>query len=255
MKILVVTGTGTGVGKTIAAAALAACAIGAGRRVAVVKPIQTGVAGGEPGDLSEVARLTGIVDLHECCRYPEPLAPATAARRIGERGPTVGELADQVRALADRDLVIIEGAGGAMVRFNSAAETLVDLIADLDREWGVQTILVASSGLGVLNIAALTRRAFAERGLHLRHLVVGDWPAEPDLADRCNLADLPDYAGAAIRGLIPAGAGRLDRVAFTSLAPSWLAPPLDGCLDVADFVARNGAPAPTRSAPFRTGAR
>ena len=47
--IVVVTGTGTGVGKTVVTAAMAALAHEAGRRVAVVKPGQTGVAVDEPG--------------------------------------------------------------------------------------------------------------------------------------------------------------------------------------------------------------
>ena len=62
----------------------------AGRRVAVVKPAQTGVAPGEPGDVDEVRRLGGVDDVHELARYPDPLAPATAARapeirRLGAR--------------------------------------------------------------------------------------------------------------------------------------------------------------------------
>ncbi|HEX5813495.1 MAG TPA: AAA family ATPase, partial [Pseudonocardia sp.] len=52
--MLVVTGTGTGVGKTVVTAAVAALHP---NRVAVLKPVQTGVAPGEPGDLADVVRL------------------------------------------------------------------------------------------------------------------------------------------------------------------------------------------------------
>ncbi|NEA09329.1 AAA family ATPase, partial [Streptomyces sp. SID10692] len=55
--ILVVSGTGTEIGKTVVTAAVAAAA--RGRRVAVLKPAQTGLAPGEPGDAAEVARLAG----------------------------------------------------------------------------------------------------------------------------------------------------------------------------------------------------
>ena len=51
-----VTGTGTGVGKTVVTAAIAACARQHGTRVAVVKPVQTGVQLAEPGDLARVSR-------------------------------------------------------------------------------------------------------------------------------------------------------------------------------------------------------
>ena len=46
-------------------AAVAALASARGEKVAVVKPAQTGVAAGEPGDLDEVARLAGTGDTHE----------------------------------------------------------------------------------------------------------------------------------------------------------------------------------------------
>ena len=85
-QVLVVTGTGTGVGKTVVTAAIAALAVAAGRRVAVLKPVQTGVEPGERGDLDYLTRLVGNgVTLRELARYPDPLAPATAARRAGSR--------------------------------------------------------------------------------------------------------------------------------------------------------------------------
>lgn len=65
MAVAVVSGTGTEIGKTVATAALAAVALAAGRSVAVLKPAQTGVAPGEPGDAAETARLAGPVTTAE----------------------------------------------------------------------------------------------------------------------------------------------------------------------------------------------
>jgi dethiobiotin synthetase len=79
MRALVVTGTDTEVGKTVVTAALAALARARGEKVTVVKPVQTGVRADEPGDLDEVRRLSGVDDLHEFARFPDPLAPAAAA--------------------------------------------------------------------------------------------------------------------------------------------------------------------------------
>lgn len=89
MTVLVITGTGTEVGKTVVTAAVAAAALASGRTVAVLKPAQTGVGPDEDGDVAEVARLAGPVTTAELARYPEPLAPATAARRVG-RAPEIG---------------------------------------------------------------------------------------------------------------------------------------------------------------------
>lgn len=246
MRVLVVTGTGTDIGKTVVTAALAACALRAGERVAVVKPIQTGVLPGEPGDLAEVRRLTGIEDLHEFARFDEPLAPATAAERAGRPAPSVAELTARLAGLADRDLVLVEGAGGAAVRLNAAGETMIDLAALLAGTAETQVVLVASSGLGTLNTAALTANAFADRSL--AHVVIGAWPDEPDLAERCNLADLPSYAGAPLSGVIPVGAGALSTAEFANLAGEWITPALGGRLDAQHFVSDHAAAPPARKA-------
>lgn len=246
MRVLMVTGTGTDIGKTIVTAALAACATRAGQRVAVVKPIQTGVRPGEPGDLAEVRRLTGIVDLHEFARFDEPLAPATAAERAGRPAPSVAELADRIAALSDRDLVLVEGAGGAAVRFNAAGETIIDLATTLADSVRLEIVLVASSGLGTLNTAALTAQAFAARSLPLSHVVIGAWPRQPDLAERCNVADLPRYAGAPLSGVIPVGAGALGSQDFAEGAVSWLTSGLGGTLDAPHFVSKHAAALPPR---------
>jgi dethiobiotin synthetase len=74
------------------------------------------------------------------------------------------------------------------------------------------------AGLGTLNHAALTTEALAARGLACAGLVIGAWPAEPDLAARRNVEDLETYAGVRLLGRMPAGAGDLDRAAFLAAA-------------------------------------
>lgn len=244
MTVWVVTGTGTGVGKTVTVAALAACGLRAGRRVAVVKPAQTGVRPGEPGDLAEVRRLTGLADLHEYARYPEPLAPATAARRVGDPGPDAEELAGRIAELADRDLVIVEGAGGALVRFNDRDQTLGTLATALRRRLGdrVRVLLVTGSALGALHDAAATAAVLRSQSLEPDALVVGDWPAAPGLAERCNLTDLADYAGTPVAGVLPHGAGELAVPVFADLAVARLGPVLGGRFDAAAFLREHAAP-------------
>ncbi|MFD5731539.1 ATP-dependent dethiobiotin synthetase BioD, partial [Streptomyces sioyaensis] len=83
MSVLFVTGTGTEIGKTVTTAAIAAAALARGRSVAVLKPAQTGVTAHETGDAAVVERLAGPVTTLELARFPDPLAPATAALRAG----------------------------------------------------------------------------------------------------------------------------------------------------------------------------
>ena len=221
MRVLIVAGTDTGVGKTVVTAALTALARDRGERVAVLKPAQTGVAPGEPGDLDEVRRLSGADDLHELARFPEPLAPATAARRAGLPGLAPETVAAATDALArDRDLVLVEGAGGLLVRFDEDGGTLADVAALL----GAPVLVVARAGLGTLNAVALTCEALRARDVTCAGVVVGAWPAAPDLASRCNLEDLPAYAGAPLLGCLPAGAGALGREAFLAMARESLNP-------------------------------
>ncbi|WP_030200165.1 dethiobiotin synthase [Streptomyces sp. NRRL S-87] len=235
MGVLVVSGTGTEIGKTAVTAAVAAAALAAGRSVAVLKPAQTGVAPGEPGDVAEVGRLAGPVTGAELARYPEPLAPDTAARRAGMPFVSPADVAGAAEKLAaEHDLVLVEGAGGLLVRFDAEGGTLADAARLLD----APVLVVAPAALGTLNSCALTAEALAARGLATPGIVIGSWPAEPDLAMRCNLADLPSVSGVPLLGAVPQGAPGLDPAAFRAAAGSWLAPALDGTWDAADFTAR-----------------
>lgn len=243
MSILIVTGTGTDVGKTVVTAAVAALAAARGGGVAVVKPAQTGVAEGEPGDLAAVARLAGVSDVHEYARYPDPLSPAAAARISGLPPLSLEQVAADVRKLArDRALVLVEGAGGLLVRYDEDGATL----ADLARELGAPALVVADPRLGTLNHTALTLESMALRGVELAGVVLGSWPyagaadAGPDLAMRCNLRDLETLAARPLAGAVPAGAGRLEPAEFLLAARDGLAPSLGGVFDAARFRAEWG---------------
>jgi dethiobiotin synthetase len=236
VSVLVVTGTGTGVGKTVVTAAIAALARDRGSRVAVVKPAQTGVAAGEPGDLDEVRRLALVDDVHEHARFPDPLAPAAAARVSGRPALDLGQSVRAVRELADdHDLVLVEGAGGLLVRFDDGGRT----IADWARELEADVLVVAHPSLGTLNHTALTLEALAHRGLRPAGVVLGSWPAQPDLACRTNLRDLETLAARPLSGALDEGAGGLDPVEFLLAARAGLEPALGGVFDARDFHRRH----------------
>lgn len=214
MSILVVTGTGTGVGKTVVTAAIAALA----PSVCVVKPAQTGVTDDEPGDLDEVVQRAGPhVRPVELARYPDPLSPEAAARRSGRPALTLDEVAGTVRR-CDADLVLVEGAGGLLVRFSAQGLTLADVAVTL----GAPVLVVTEAGLGTLNSTALTLEALARRDIPCAGLVLGCWPTAPDLPARSNVDDL--RAMAPLVGAVPEGAA--------GSPAEWLAPSLGGTFDV-----------------------
>jgi dethiobiotin synthetase len=210
--ITVVSGTGTGVGKTIVTASLAALAAADGQRVAVVKPAQTGIGTGEETDLNTVRRLTGVTDLHELASFPDPLSPEAAARTAGVPPLDLAAAARYIAELAaTRQRVLVEGAGGLLVRYDPQGRTIADLAAMLD----APVLVVTAAGLGTLNHTALTLEALAARGLRSAGVVIGSWPALPGLAELSNLTDL---AGSGVIGRLPEGAGQLDRDEFLATA-------------------------------------
>ena len=233
MTALLVTGTGTGVGKTVVTAALAALALSRGQTCTVVKPAQTGIPDDAPGDLADLVQLAGDgIGTVELDRYPDPLSPAAAARRSG-RAPVDPALVAQAVLEAERnsDLVLIEGAGGLLVRFDDDGFTM----AELARTLRLPVLVVVAAGLGTLNATALTLEALAHRGLKLSGLVIGSWPDEPGVAERSNITDLEMLAARPLRGALPAGLGRCDRPDFLATARAGLAPSLGGTFDPAAF--------------------
>ena len=204
MRVLVVSGTGTGVGKTVVTAALAALARARGERVAVVKPAQTGVGPASRATSRRCAACPASSDLHELARFAEPLAPATAAagpacrawrpptspRRAAPRGP-------RPRARRGRRRPARAPRRRAAARSPTSRPML-----------GAPVLLVVRAGLGTLNETALACEALRARGLACAGVVIGAWPAEPDLAARCNLEDLPAYAGVPVVGRLPGGRRR-----------------------------------------------
>lgn len=232
MSVIVITGTDTGVGKTMVTAALAALGLRRGAAVAVVKPAQTGVRPGEPGDLDEVIRLSGVTTTFEFARFPDPLAPAAAAREAGLPAMPPATAATLIREIAETSrLVLVEGAGGLLVRFDDDGGT----IADLAHMLGAPVLVVTRADLGTLNHTALTLEAIANHGLDLAGVVIGAWPAAPGLAERRNVADLEMLAARPLAGALPEGASTLNRAEFAQMARAGLGPALGGVFDAAAF--------------------
>lgn len=235
-RVVVVTGTDTGVGKTVATAALAARAAAAGERVLVVKPVQTGIGGADPDvpDVDTVGALAGV-DTVQFVGLDEPLAPDTAARRQGVPIPTVREHVSRIRELLPSyDLVLVEGAGGLLVRLDAEGGTLLDIARDLTfalRRRGpddvvsspVEVVVVTRAGLGTLNHTELTVTALRAVQVEPAALVIGSWPTSPGLAETCNRDDLTRITGVPVLGVIPEGAGSMAGERFRAAAPGWFA--------------------------------
>jgi dethiobiotin synthetase len=226
VTVVLVTGTDTGVGKTVVTAALAAVAGALGARVAVLKPAQTGLAEGEQSDVDTVRRLAGPVHARTLAEFPDALAPLAAARVVGRAGLALDAVLTAVAELrASHDLVLVEGAGGLLVPMGEGWTT-----ADLGQQLDGPAVVVARAGLGTLNHTALTLEALSHRGIPA-YVVIGAWPAAPELVHRMNLVDLP---GARV-GIVPEGVGQWPASRFRAAVPQWFSPGfVEGLCDGSD---------------------
>ena len=205
-------------------AAVAALAASGGRRVAVVKPAQTGEPPGPTGDLAVIRRLSGVTQTHELARFPDPLSPEAAARAAGRPPLDLAAASVFIKQLGtDADLVLVEGAGGLLVRYDPAGGTIADLAGMLD----APVLVVTTAGLGTLNHTALTLEA-----LNTRRLVAAGWSSAPGRPNPAwpNAPTSPTWPSspAAAPGALLACAARLSRADFLAAARAGLGPGLGG---------------------------
>lgn len=184
-SILFVTGTDTDVGKTVATAWLGwALSERAGRRVALLKPFQTGTT--DPAADGDEAlyrqALPETATIQTLSTLPEPLAPSIAAERAGATlSPD-----DAVRACreiaASHDVTLVEGAGGLIVSITATVD-MAGLAGALD----APLVLVARPALGTLNHTLLSVEAAERRGLDVVLLVVSGYGQPPTVVEAENL--------------------------------------------------------------------
>ncbi len=189
-----ITGTGTGVGKTWVTRGLAAAAVRDGRRVAALKPYETGCPTDASGaltapDASALARAAGRPDLASpegLYRALPPLAPWAATLAGTVPPPSPKDLAAELEARSrDADLTLVEGAGGLLVPVDEKRD-----VADLAVVLGAPVIIVARDGLGVLSHTLTAVESSSRRGLEVLAIVLTPSPGlEPSAQNR------PDDSG------------------------------------------------------------
>ncbi len=156
MRGVFVTGTDTDVGKTLVAAWLTQ-AWGAD----YWKPVQTGAA--DITDYDTVAKLVPGAVIHPSAYvFQAPLSPHEAARR--ERARI--DLSALVAPVTS-NLLVVEGAGGAMVPLNEVALTV-----DFMERLGLPAVIVARSGLGTINHTLMTLEVLRRRRIPILGVVM-----------------------------------------------------------------------------------
>jgi dethiobiotin synthetase len=153
-----VSGTGTAVGKTWWTAAVARELRARGVSVAARKPVQSS-APGEELDADVLADATGetprtVCPLHRT--YDIPWAPPMAADELGLPPFSVRDLARELLWTPDLAVGLVEGVGGPRSPMAADGDN-VDFARAIQPD---VVIIVADSGLGVINAVRLSAEAF-----------------------------------------------------------------------------------------------
>jgi dethiobiotin synthetase len=201
-RLIVVAGTGTGIGKTHLGEALLLAGARLGKRIAGLKPVESGVAdAADPtSDGARLARVASFHVKHQRHLFADPVSPHLAARRAGTvlTLPMLTAPVAAARALADA--VLLELPGGL---FTPLAPGLLN--ADVARELASDLLLlVAPDRLGVLHDLVAT--TIAARAVSLAvHGVVLVAPEHPDPSTGHNARELSTLIDPPLLAVLPRG--------------------------------------------------
>jgi dethiobiotin synthetase len=218
VSLLFVTGSDTGVGKTFVACLLATVLRQRGQRVAVMKPVETGVER-EPEDAVRLRHAAADpAPLDDICPYRlrAPLAPVVAARLEGVTIDVDRLVALAARRAATADVLLLEGAGGLLVPVVERI-TYLDIAARL----AAPLLIVGANRLGTINHCALTARVAREAGLRVCGFVLSQPCPETDTSAASNAEIIAALTGLGCWGVLPHAAS------FEAAAAALRVPSLD----------------------------
>jgi|SRR5579859_2814166 len=177
------TSTGTELGKTFTSAALIHGARAAGRSVAALKPVASGIDDGNLTDSDPAVLLAaqGIAcdwaAVERICpwHFEAPLSPDMAAAREGRAVP-FDDLIRFCRATLDgpADVALVEGVGGIMAPIDER-HTVLDWVAALE----VPALLLAGTYLGTISHTLTALATLGTRGVPVAALILSESPDNP----------------------------------------------------------------------------
>ena len=205
MRGVFVTGTDTEVGKSVVAASICAALGARGQRVAVFKPVVTGL-DEEPGEfgrdheLLAAAANTGQAPADVTpYAFGPAVSPHLAAGLAGitlEPRELVEAAREQARAAGEDGALVCEGVGGLMVPITPGY-----LVRDLAIDLALPVVVAARPGLGTINHTLLTVEAARAGGLTVAAVVLTPWPDEPTPMERSNRDTIARLGDVPVAGL------------------------------------------------------
>ncbi|HBL10412.1 MAG TPA: ATP-dependent dethiobiotin synthetase BioD [Cyanobacteria bacterium UBA11162] len=197
---LLITGTNTDAGKTVLTCALAAYyqTYYPQKRIAIFKPIQTGI--GDRELYHKLFDLTQTPQEITPLQFKTPVAPPVAAEREGRQI----ELAPVWQAFntlrLSRDLVLVEGLGGL-----GSPVTHELTVADLARDWRLPVVLVVPVQLGAIAQTVANIALARQSDIHVQGIVLNcvQSRSTQEIADWTPIDLIESLTNVPVLGILP----------------------------------------------------
>lgn len=154
MNTILISGNDTNIGKTWICRALVQYLVSHHQSVQVVKVVETGITSHQKGDAKTAIEDCLHLSVKKCEAYtlysfPDPVAPVTAARKMGCK-LSLKDILYKIRRLPETNWRILETAGGLAVPLDQADLDTVDLALNLPVDY---LLLVVQNRLGAIHQA------------------------------------------------------------------------------------------------------
>lgn len=199
-----ITGTDTDVGKTVVTSLLLSYLKNTGVDVFPYKPIQSGAIL-EDGklqapDVQMYQRVLPQLQSEKACTYllKKASSPHLAAKEEDVTFDVNSIIKNTVQLEAAHDLILVEGAGGAVVPIQGDY-CMIDLMKDLQ----LPVILVGRAGLGTINHTVLTVMALQSANIHIEGILLNCIQTGDKTIEEDNAKVIERLTGIPVLGIIP----------------------------------------------------
>ena len=196
-KTFFVTATDTEIGKTFITAGLGYVAQAKGLRVGISKPISCG--GIEDAQYyKNKLKLQDNIDDINLVKFRQPLSPY-AAMKTEKKNIDIARIERSIKNLSrDRDIVLVEGLGGAMAPIKKNY-----YVADMIRALKMPCIVIVRAGLGTINHTLMTIDELEKRKIRIAGIIMNGFDGR-DVSQRSNAQVIEELSGIKVIGKIKA---------------------------------------------------
>jgi dethiobiotin synthetase len=204
-KAYFITATDTGIGKTFIAAGLGFAAQSKGLNVGISKPISCG--GIEDAVFyKNKLKLKDSIDDINPVKFKQPLSPY-AAMKTEKKKVNIARIKRSINNLRkDRDIVLVEGLGGAMAPIKRDY-----YVADMIKALQMSCVVIARAGLGTINHTLMTIDELKKRKIRIVGIIMNGFDGR-EISQRSNAQVIEKLSGIKVIGKIKAKSSFADMV-------------------------------------------